>query len=167
MTHAVYREGTIGRAKDDLEATAGKITDALKDIGCKAYVSINKAVVTQASAAIPVISLYVSILFKIMKEKNTHEGCIEQMYRMFCDRLYSGDLKLDKKGRICMDDWEMKPDVQEQVTKLWNQATTENVNTISDLKGYKQEFFRLFGFELDAVDYSADVDIDVKIDSIE
>lgn len=167
MTHAVYREGTIGRAKDDLEATADKITEALSDIGGKAYVSINKAVVTQASAAIPVISLYVSILFRIMKEKNIHEGCIEQMYRLFSDRLYSGDLKLDSKGRICMDDWEMKPEVQKQVTKLWDEATNENVNEISDLKGYRQEFFRLFGFEFDAVDYSADVDIDVKIDSIE
>lgn len=166
MTHAVYREGTIGKAKDDLERTAGKITADFKDSGVKGYVSINKAVVTQASAAIPVISLYISALFKTMKKMNNHEGTIEQMYRMFSDRLYSGDLKLDGKGRICMDDWEMKPEVQEQVTKLWSEATNENVNEISDLEGYKQEFFRLFGFEFDAVDYSADVDIDVKIGSI-
>jgi enoyl-[acyl-carrier protein] reductase/trans-2-enoyl-CoA reductase (NAD+) len=167
MTHAVYREGTIGRAKDDLEATAGKITEILKDIGGKAYVSINKAVVTQASAAIPVISLYVSILFKIMKQKNNHEGCIEQMYRLFSDRLYSGNLKLDSKGRICMDDWEMEEDVQSEVTKLWNEANTENVNDISDLEGYRSEFFKLFGFEFDAVDYSEDVNLDVKIESIQ
>lgn len=167
MTHAVYREGTIGRAKDDLEATAGKITETFKDIGCKAYVSINKAVVTQASAAIPVISLYVSILFQVMKQKNIHEGCIEQMYRMFNDRLSSNDLRLDSKGRICMDDWEMRDDVQAQVTELWNKANDENVKTISDIDGYSQEFFRLFGFEFDAVDYSADVDIDVKIGSIQ
>lgn len=167
MTHAVYREGTIGRAKDDLEATATKITETLKEIGVKAYVSINKAVVTQASAAIPVISLYISVLFKIMKDKNIHEGCIEQMYRMFKDRLYSGDLKLDSKGRICMDDWEMDADVQAKVTKLWNEANNENVRAISDIEGYRTEFFNLFGFEFDDVDYSADVDIDVKIESIE
>lgn len=167
MTHAVYREGTIGRAKDDLEATAGKITENFKDIGCKAYVSINKAVVTQASAAIPVISLYVSILFRIMKHKNIHEGCIEQMYRMLSDKLYSGNLKLDTKGRICMDDWEMGTEVQAEVAKLWKEANNENIKNISDVDGYRQEFFRLFGFEFDAIDYSSDVDIDLKIGSIE
>ncbi len=167
MTHAVYREGTIGRAKDDLEATAVKITEQLKDIGAKAYVSINKAVVTQASAAIPVISLYISVLFKIMKEKNIHEGCIEQMYRMLNDRVYSGDLKLDNKGRICMDDWEMGAEVQAEVLKLWNKANNDNVKDISDIDGYKTEFFKLFGFGFDAVDYNADVDVDVKIGSIE
>lgn len=166
MTHAVYREGTIGRAKDDLEATAGKITESLKEIGGKAYVSINKAVVTQASAAIPVISLYVSILFKIMKQENIHEGCIEQMYRMFSDRVYSGGLKLDSKGRICMDDWEMREDIQAQVTKIWNEANSKNVKEISDVEGYRTEFFKLFGFGFDEVDYSADVDIDINIESI-
>lgn len=166
MTHAVYREGTIGRAKDDLEATAYKITDKLKDIGGKAYVSINKAVVTQASAAIPVISLYVSILFKIMKSKNTHEGCIEQMYRMLEDRVYSGDMKLDSKGRICMDDWEMAKDVQAEVAKVWDKANDDNINDISDVEGYRTEFFKLFGFGFDAVEYSEDVDIEVMVESI-
>lgn len=166
MTHAVYREGTIGRAKDDLEATAGKITESLKETGGKAYVSINKAVVTQASAAIPVISLYVSILFKLMKQKNIHEGCIEQMYRMFSDRVYSGDFKLDSKGRICMDDWEMREDIQAQVAKIWDAANSENVRDISDVEGYRTEFFKLFGFGFDEIDYSADVDIDVNIESI-
>lgn len=167
MTHAVYREGTIGRAKDDLEATANKITEKLKDISGKAFVSINKAVVTQASAAIPVISLYVSILFKIMKRKNTHEGCIEQMYRLFEDRVYSGNMKLDSKGRICMDDYEMADDVQTEVSRLWNEANNDNINSISDVEGYRKEFFKLFGFGFDEVDYSEDVDIDVKIDSIQ
>ena len=167
MTHAVYREGTIGKAKDDLEATAYQITDKLKDIEGKAYVSINKAVVTQASAAIPVISLYVSLLFKVMKNKNVHEGCVEQMYRMFEDRLYSGDMKLDSKGRICMDDWEMADDIQVEVSKLWDEASNENISDISDVEGYRAEFFRLFGFGFDAIDYSADVDINVMIDSIE
>ncbi len=167
MTHAVYREGTIGRAKDDLEATAVKMNDKFKDIGLKAYVSINKAVVTQASAAIPVISIYISCLFKVMKEMNLHEGCIEQMYRMMSDRIYSGDLKLDSRGRICMDDLEMLPEVQKKVTKLWDEANNHNISEISDIEGYRREFFRLFGFEFDGVDYSQDVEIDVKIPSIE
>lgn len=167
MTHAVYREGTIGRAKDDLEATAVKMNDKFKDIGLKAYVSINKAVVTQASAAIPVISIYISCLFKVMKEMNLHEGCIEQMYRMMSDRIYSGDLKLDSRGRICMDDLEMLPEVQKKVTKLWDEANNHNISEISDIEGYRREFFRLFGFEFDGVDYSQEVEIDVKIPSIE
>lgn len=167
MTHAVYREGTIGRAKDDLEKTAGKITTDFKESGVKGYVSINKAVVTQASAAIPVISLYISALFKTMKKMNNHEGCIEQMYRMFSDRLYSGDLKPDAKGRICMDDLEMLPEVQAEVSCLWAEANNENVKEITDIEGYRKEFFRLFGFEFEAVDYGADVDIDVKINSID
>ncbi len=166
MTHSVYREGTIGKAKDDLEVTAYQITDKLKDIDGKAFVSINKAVVTQASAAIPVISLYVSILFKIMKSKNNHEGCIEQMYRMLEDRVYSGEMKLDKKGRICMDDWEMADDIQAEVSKLWNEVNNDNITEISDVEGYRTEFFKLFGFGFDAVDYSADVDINVAIESI-
>lgn len=167
MTHAIYRKGTIGRAKDDLEATAGKITENLNSIGGNAYVSINKAVVTQASAAIPVISIYISVLFKVMKEMNTHEGTIEQMYRMLSDRVYSGNLKLDGKGRICMDDWEMRPEVQAQVAKYWAEANNENITEISDVEEYRKEFFRLFGFEFAAVDYGQDVDIDVKIASIQ
>ncbi len=167
MTHAIYRKGTIGRAKDDLEATAIKITNDLKSIGGNAYVSINKAVVTQASAAIPVISIYISVLFKVMKDMNIHEGTIEQMYRMLKDRVYSGDLKLDDKGRICMDDWEMRSDVQAKVAEFWKIANNENITEISDIEGYRTEFFRLFGFEFDAVDYKQDVDIDVKIESID
>lgn len=167
MTHAIYRKGTIGRAKDDLEATAGKITENLNSIGGNAYVSINKAVVTQASAAIPVISIYISVLFKVMKEMNIHEGTIEQMYRMLSDRVYSGNLKLDGKGRICMDDWEMRPEVQAQVAKYWAEANNENITEISDVEEYRKEFFRLFGFEFAAVDYVQDVDIDVKIESIQ
>ncbi|EMS69623.1 enoyl-ACP reductase FabV [Ruminiclostridium cellobioparum] len=167
MTHAIYRKGTIGRAKDDLEATAGKITENLNSIGGNAYVSINKAVVTQASAAIPVISIYISVLFKVMKEMNIHEGTIEQMYRMLSDRVYSGNLKLDGKGRICMDDWEMRPEVQAQVAKYWAEANNENITEISDVEEYRKEFFRLFGFEFAAVDYGQDVDIDVKIASIQ
>lgn len=167
MTHSIYRKGTIGRAKDDLEAAAEKMTKDNKDIGLNAYVSINKAVVTQASAAIPVISIYISCLFKVMKEMNIHEGTIEQMYRMLNDRIFSGDLKLDEKGRICMDDWEMRPEVQAKVAEYWDKANNENISEISDIEGYRKEFFGLFGFEFDEVDYNADVNIDLKIPSIE
>ncbi|MCV6630833.1 MAG: trans-2-enoyl-CoA reductase family protein, partial [Flavobacteriaceae bacterium] len=114
VTHAVYRNGTIGMAKNDLEKTAFEITNTLKDISGQAYVSVNKALVTQASSAIPVIPLYISLLFNIMKEKNLHEGCIEQMHRLYVDRLYAdGGVLLDDEGRIRIDDWEMKPEVQE------------------------------------------------------
>ena len=157
VTKPVYRNGTIGAAKDHLEATAFTIADDLKSIGGKAYVSVNKALVTQASSAIPVIPLYISLLYKIMKAKGIHEGCIEQIQRLYSERLFDGDLDLDDKGRIRIDDWEMREDVQAEVAKLWEIATTENLSEIGDLKGYSDEFFSLFGFKVDGVDYDADV----------
>ncbi|WP_432713700.1 enoyl-ACP reductase FabV [Pedobacter sp.] len=158
LTEAVYRKGTIGRAKDHLEATAFSLSDKLKDINGKAYISVNKALVTQASSAIPVIPLYISLLYKVMKEKGIHEGCIEQIQRLFQDRLYNnGELLLDEKGRIRIDDLEMRADVQAKVAELWAQATTENLPDIGDLKGYSTDFFNLFGFEVPGVDYEADV----------
>ena len=167
LTEAVYRKGTIGRAKDDLEATAFTITDSLKSIGGKAYVSVNKALVTQASSAIPVIPLYISLLYKIMKEEGIHEGCIEQIQRLFQDRLYNGsEVPVDEKGRIRIDDWEMRDDVQEKVAKLWLEATTENLSEIGDLAGYKNDFLNLFGFEFAGVDYNAEANEVVKIESI-
>jgi enoyl-[acyl-carrier protein] reductase/trans-2-enoyl-CoA reductase (NAD+) len=167
LTEAVYRKGTIGRAKDDLEATAFSITDSLKSIGGKAYVSVNKALVTQASSAIPVIPLYISLLYKIMKEEGIHEGCIEQIQRLFKDRLYSGsDVPVDEKGRIRIDDWEMRDDVQEKVAKLWLEATTETLPSIGDLAGYRNDFLNLFGFEFAGVDYAADTNEVVGIESI-
>lgn len=167
ITYSVYREGTIGRAKDHLEATAFKISGELEGIGGKAFVSVNKALVTQASAAIPVIPLYISLLFKIMKDKGVHEGCIEQIYRLYKDRLYSKELLLDDKGRIRIDDLEMRPDIQAEVAKLWSEASTDNIGRIGDLEGYRKDFFNLFGFNFDGIDYSADVNIDVPIPSIE
>ncbi|MGJ8660506.1 MAG: enoyl-ACP reductase FabV, partial [Bacteroidota bacterium] len=137
LTEAVYRKGTIGRAKDHLEATAFKITDNLKSIGGQAYVSVNKALVTQASSAIPVIPLYISLLYKVMKEEGIHEGCIEQIVRLFNDRLYSAETPLDDKGRIRIDDWEMRDDIQAKVLALWPQATTETLPQLGDLKGYE------------------------------
>lgn len=167
LTEAVYRKGTIGRAKDHLEATAFTITDNLKSIGGKAYVSVNKALVTQASSAIPVIPLYISLLYKIMKEEGIHEGCIEQIQRLFQDRLYSGsEVPVDEKGRIRIDDWEMREDVQAKVAALWKEATTETLPSIGDLAGYRNDFLNLFGFEVPGVDYKADANEVVNIESI-
>lgn len=167
VTEAVYRKGTIGRAKDHLEATAFEITKQLESVNCKAYVSVNKALVTQASSAIPVIPLYISLLYKTMKAEGIHEGCIEQMQRLYADRLFSGNaIPTDEKGRIRIDDWEMRDDVQEQVAKLWKVATTENLSEIGDLAGYKKDFDSLFGFGFDAVDYKADTTEMVFIPSI-
>ena len=167
LTEAVYRNGTIGKAKDHLEATAFEITDLLNDIGGKAYVSVNKALVTQASSAIPVIPLYISLLYKTMKAKGLHEGCIEQIQRLFQDRLFSGkDVPVDEKGRIRIDDWEMREDVQNEVASLWNEVTTENLSQLGDLEGYRKEFYQLFGFDVPNVDYSKDTDEMVQIESI-
>ncbi|QXP74558.1 trans-2-enoyl-CoA reductase family protein [Tenacibaculum sp. AHE15PA] len=167
VTKPVYRNGTIGAAKDDLEATAFKITDDLKSLNGKAYVSVNKALVTQASSAIPVIPLYISLLFKVMKAKGIHEGCIEQIQRLYSERLFGGDLNLDAKGRIRVDDWEMREDVQAEIAELWQKATTENLAEIGDLEGYSKEFFKLFGFKVDGVDYNVDVNELVNIPSIQ
>ena len=168
VTEAVYRKGTIGRAKDDLEATAFKITDDLKALNGKAYVSVNKALVTQASSAIPVIPLYISLLYKIMKAERVHEGCIEQIQRLFAQRLYAGkEVPTDEKGRIRIDDLEMRDDIQERIKELWAKATSENLTEIGDLAGYKQDFLNLFGFGFKNVDYNADSDELVMIKSIE
>ena len=167
VTEAVYRKGTIGRAKDDLEATAFKITDDLKSLNGKAYVSVNKALVTQASSAIPVIPLYISLLYKIMKAEGVHEGCIEQIQRLFEQRLYTGkEVPTDEKGRIRIDDWEMRDDIQDRIKTMWEKATTENLSEIGDLAGYKQDFLNLFGFGFEGVDYNVDTNELVKIHSI-
>ncbi len=164
VTEPVYRKGTIGMAKDHLEATAFKITDDLAKIGGKAFVSVNKALVTQASSAIPVIPLYISLLYKIMKAEGTHEGCIEQIQRLFSARLYTnGAIPVDEKGRIRIDDWEMNDEVQKEVAELWKGATTENLPAIGDLAGYKSDFVNLFGFGFDGVDYAAEANEMVEI----
>jgi enoyl-[acyl-carrier protein] reductase/trans-2-enoyl-CoA reductase (NAD+) len=167
VTEAVYRKGTIGRAKDHLEATAFEITEKLKDINGKGFVSVNKALVTQASSAIPVIPLYISLLYKIMKAEGIHEGCIEQIQRLHADRLYTGNaVPTDEKGRIRIDDWEMRPDVQERIAKLWLESTTETLVELGDLAGYKQDFLSLFGFGFEGVDYQADVNEMFMVPSI-
>ncbi len=166
LTQPLYRQGTIGRAKDHLEATAGTINDKLKPLNGEAFVSVNKALVTQSSAAIPVVPLYISLLYKVMKEKGTHEGCIEQIYRLYKDRLYSeGAVPVDEKGRIRVDDWEMQDEVQAKVLELWNQVDTENLGAIGDLQGYKSEFIGLFGFGLNNVDYAAEANELVRVNN--
>ena len=157
VTEAVYRKGTIGRAKDHLEATAFDITNDLKAINGKAFVSVNKALVTQASSAIPVVPLYMSLLFKIMKKDGSHEGCIEQMQRLYSDRLYNGsEIPTDEKGRIRIDDWEMRQVYQDEIAELWKSISTETLTENGDLAGYKSDFLNLFGFGFDSVDYSAE-----------
>lgn len=164
LTHAIYRDGSIGQAKNHLEATARKLNDRLSAKGGRAYLTVAKALVTQSSSAIPVVPLYISALYKVMKEKGLHEGCVEQLQRLFADRLYvGGEVPTDEAGRIRIDDWEMRADVQEEVAKLWNELTTENIYDLSDLEGYRREFFQLFGFETDGVDYEADVDPNVEV----
>lgn len=168
LTEAVYRKGTIGRAKDHLEATAFKITDNLKSINGKAYVSVNKALVTQASSAIPVIPLYISLLYKAMKAENIHEGCIEQIYRLFKERLYTGGpIPLDEKGRIRIDDWEMRDDIQKKVSDWWAQADTDTLPKLGDLAGYKSDFLNLFGFGFAGVNYAEDVNENISIDELQ
>ena len=164
VTEPVYRKGTIGMAKEHLEATAFEITEDLAKIGGKAFVSVNKALVTQASSAIPVIPLYISLLYKIMKAKGSHEGCIEQIQRLYSERLYTnGGIPVDEKGRIRIDDWEMDEAVQKEVAELWKGATTENLPAIGDLNGYKSDFLNLFGFGFDGVDYAAEANEMVEI----
>ena len=167
VTEAVYRKGTIGRAKDHLEATAFEISKDLASLNGKAYVSVNKALVTQASSAIPVIPLYISLLYKIMKAEGIHEGCIEQIQRLYQQRLYTGQaVPTDDKGRIRIDDWEMREDVQAKVAALWEESTTETLPKIGDLAGYKQDFLNLFGFGFEGVDYLAEADEMVQVPSI-
>ena len=167
LTEAVYRKGTIGRAKDDLEATAFKISEKLSSIDGKAFVSVNKALVTQASSAIPVIPLYISLLYKTMKEAGIHEGCIEQIQRLFKERLYSGNtIPVDEKGRVRIDDWEMREDIQAKVAELWIKATTDTLGALGDLEGYKSDFYNLFGFKVGDVDYNNDVNELVNVPSL-
>lgn len=165
VTWPVYTDGTIGRAKEHLEKTAAAMNE--KFGAHSALVSVNKALVTQASSAIPVVPLYISLLYKIMKEKDLHEGCIEQITRLFAEH-YDRDCgpKLDEKGRIRIDDWEMREEVQAEIEKLWPQVSSENLREISDFDSYQREFLKLFGFGLSGVDYEAETETERAIPSI-
>jgi enoyl-[acyl-carrier protein] reductase/trans-2-enoyl-CoA reductase (NAD+) len=166
ITWPIYKNGTIGRAKEDLERVQRELDAKLKPLDGKAWVSVNKALVTQASSAIPVVPLYISLLYKVMKAEGTHEDCIEQMDRLFRDRLYNGNPQPDEVGRIRIDDWEMAPAVQKLVDQRWTEVNTDNLREIADFDGYQSSFLRLFGFGLQGVDYSADVDTAVKVPSL-
>jgi enoyl-[acyl-carrier protein] reductase/trans-2-enoyl-CoA reductase (NAD+) len=167
LTHPVYMHGTIGKAKEHLKATADKLTKKFSELQGEAIVSVDKAVVTQASAAIPVVPLYISILFKLMKEKGTHEGCIEQMDKLLRQYLYADNPPArDKEGFIRLDDLEMQADIQSKIEEIWPQVTSENVKQLADVQGYCDDFYRLFGFNIQGVNYEADVDPVVKIPSI-
>ncbi|HEY6913050.1 MAG TPA: enoyl-ACP reductase FabV [Paludibacter sp.] len=167
VTEPIYRKGTIGRAKDHLEATAVSITEKLKNIGGKAYVSVNKALVTQASSAIPIIPLYITVLFKVMKAKGIHEGCIEQIQRLYADKLFNGgEVPTDEAGRIRIDDWEMRDDVQKEIFAIWDELSTETVHHLGDLRGYAKEFKNLFGFGFKQIDYHLDVNEMVEIEGL-
>jgi enoyl-[acyl-carrier protein] reductase/trans-2-enoyl-CoA reductase (NAD+) len=160
VTWAIYKNGTIGLAKNDLERAARKIDASLKAHGSgRAFISVNKALVTQASSAIPVVPLYISILYKIMKANGTHEGCIEQIQRLFATQLYGGaGLQFDDQGRVRIDDWEMRPEIQAEVARIWPQVTTENLASFTDIAGYRSEFLKLFGFGIPGINYEAEVE---------
>jgi len=160
VTWPVYKNGTIGLAKNDLERAAKSIDALLKTHGYgRAFVSVNKALVTQASSAIPIVPLYIGVLFKIMKAKGTHEGCIEQIQRLFSTQMYNGSaLLFDESGRVRVDDWEMRPEIQAEVKRIWPQVTTETLNGLTDMDGYRTDFLKLFGFGLPGIDYEADIE---------
>lgn len=164
VTHPMYLNGSIGMAKKHLYETSLKLNKLYPDI--KAYISVNKALVTQSSAAIPIVPLYISILYKVMKEKSLHEGCIEQMTRLFHDRIYASDILLDDAGRIRVDDYEMLPEVQAAVSALWEKVSDTTLNECCDINGYWDDFFRMFGFRYSGIDYSKDTEPNVPILSI-
>jgi enoyl-[acyl-carrier protein] reductase/trans-2-enoyl-CoA reductase (NAD+) len=162
QTRPLYRDGTIGAAKKDLEQKVESINRMLAPIGGKALISVNKALITRASAVIPAVPLYVALLYRIMKAKKLHEGCIQQIYRLYHDLLFSEDfLKLDERGRIRIDDWEMRPDVQNEIRKLWQDVNQNNIRELADLNGLREEFLRHHGFEMPGIDYSLDVQSDM------
>ena len=164
LTWPIYKDGSIGQAKKDLYAKAKEIDAILKLRRGRAFVSVNKAVVTQASSAIPVVPLYISILFKVMKAKGLHEDCIEQIQRLFETQMYNDNcLAYDEQGLVHIDDWEMRDDVQKEVFEIWPKVSTENLLELTDFVGYQEGFLKLFGFGLPGVDYSAEVEVEVPI----
>jgi enoyl-[acyl-carrier protein] reductase/trans-2-enoyl-CoA reductase (NAD+) len=162
ITRDIYWDGTIGAAKKDLDRTAVM----LRKEGLDATVSVLKAVVTQASAAIPVMPIYLALLFRAMKRDGSHEGCIEQIYRLFDECLYSANPRRDSEGRNRVDEKELRPEIQSEVETLWSQVTTENLNAISDFRGFRADFLKLFGFGVTGVNYDAEVDAEVPIKNL-
>ena len=162
MTRDIYWDGTIGAAKKDLDRTAA----VLRNEGLDARVSVLKGVVTQSSAAIPIMPIYLALLFRVMKRDGTHEGCIEQIYRLFAECLYSANPRRDDVGRNRVDEKELRAATQSEVETLWSQVTTENLNAISDYRGFRADFLKLFGFGVAGVSYDAETDAEVPIASL-
>lgn len=167
LTYPLYREGTIGKAKEHLEQTALQLNRELKNINGRALVAVNKAIVTQASSAIPVVPLYLAILYRVMKDKNLHEGAIEQITRLFQKNLYDDNSAIDEQGRIRIDELEMRPDVQNEVINIWQKVNSDNVDELTDIAGYRQDFHRLFGFDFSTINYDAEVEQMVTIPSLD
>ncbi len=157
ITWPIYGQATIGKAKEDLDRAAAALNQRLAPIAGQANVAVLKALVTQASSAIPIMPLYISLLYKVMKEEGTHEGCIEQLYRLFTEGLYTDTPRLDQASRLRMDDKELRPETQAKVAALWPAVTEENLFELSDYRGYNHAFLNLFGFEVPGVDYEADL----------
>lgn len=166
ITWPIYWHGTLGKAKEDLDRASQELRTKLAPIHGQANVAVLKSVVTQASAAIPVMPLYIAMSFKLMKAQGIHEGCIEQVQRLFATRLYGGEFTTDDTQRIRMDDWELRESVQQACRDLWPQVTTENLSQLTDYQGYKDEFLKLFGFGWSGVDYDADVESVADFDVI-
>ena len=166
ITYPIYRQGTIGEAKKHLERTTKNLNKKLSAINGRALISVNKVVVTQASAAIPIVPLYVAIVYKVMKNNSTHEGCIEQIYRLFAGLYQDKPLTVDDQGLIRIDDWELQDDIQTEVKEIWQKINSENIETIADLENYRKEFYRLFGFELSNINYDAESNPEQEIISL-
>lgn len=159
LTQPIYRGGTLGKAKEHLDLVCGVLNDQYSDSGLKAYVAVLKAVVTQASTAIPVVPLYFSILFQVMKEAGTHENCIAHIYRLFEEQLYtSGEQRIDEEGRLRMDNLELADEIQNEVRRRWNSIDDSNLGELADVSGFSSDFLQIFGFGHDSVDYSQDVE---------
>lgn len=158
ITHAIYKDGSIGQAKNHLFQTSKELNKEFANIGLKSYISVNKALVTQSSAAIPIVPLYIALLYKVMKDEGLHEDCIDQMNRLFLDKMMDG-VETDEEGRIRLDDYEMREVVQDKIHAIWSDITTEQIEEQGDIKGYWDDFYHMFGFGYDEVDYSQDVEI--------
>ncbi len=164
LTYPMYTNGSIGKAKEHLFMTSQEIAHEFP--GVSAYISVNKGLVTQSSAAIPIVPLYISILYKVMKEMGLHEGCIEQIYRMFHDRLLATDVPTDERGMIRLDDWEMRQDVQDAVSDAWGKISDDTLEQLADISGYWEDFYQMFGFNIPGIDYGAEVDTEISVPSI-
>ena len=158
LTWPIYGQATIGKAKEDLDRAAASIVKTKADKKVQAYVSSLKALVTQASSAIPVMPLYISLIYKVMKEEGTHQGCIEQIYDLFTDKLTQAQPEVDQLGRLYMNNKETNDATQAKIKALWDEVTQENFHELSDYAGYHHEFLKLFGFDLSGVDYDAEVE---------